>query len=235
MYFPALLDGALGPLAARLGSRATLDDPRVGRASGLPAIEVQLKKSAEWLSELGATYERGQFTTGIDRDVTEGTLRVKKADENVEVPVAVVAERRRSREVELRVYYHANLFAKADHVRAPYAVDNPSVALPSLVIDYLAARKRGDSTGALACFEENGVLRDSAGCAYGRANDTLRAFLEKSEAREWQACGYADDGRTCALEYTLVRHGAQDVPPAPGLAVFERGDSGLFRAIRVYE
>ena len=45
----------------------------------------------------------------------------------------------------------------------------------------------------------------------------------------------ADDGRTCALEYTVVRVHGKPVPPQAGLAVYERGESGLLHAVRVYE
>ena len=92
LYFPALLDGAPGPLAERLGPRSTLDDPRLGRAAGLTDIKAQLDKSAAWLAAASARYERGQFTTGVDSDVTEGVLTITAAGKEIEVPVAVVAE-----------------------------------------------------------------------------------------------------------------------------------------------
>ena len=45
----------------------------------------------------------------------------------------------------------------------------------------------------------------------------------------------ADDGRTCAFEYTLTKMNGRPVAPQAGLAVYERGDSGLLRALRVYD
>ena len=47
--------------------------------------------------------------------------------------------------------------------------------------------------------------------------------------------GRADDGSTCALEYTIVKMRGKGVPAQAGLAVYERGESGLLRAARVYE
>src|SRR5690242_15879161 len=96
VYFPAILDSALGPLSIRLGPRATVDDPMFGRTTGLPALDAHLKQVSEWLSKSGAVYTRGLFTTGIDRDVTEGRLAMKIDGAAVDLPVAVVAERRRS-------------------------------------------------------------------------------------------------------------------------------------------
>ena len=45
----------------------------------------------------------------------------------------------------------------------------------------------------------------------------------------------ADDGRICALEYTVVRVRGKNVPPQAGLAVYERGETGLLRSVRIYE
>ena len=236
VYFPALIEGALAPLAQRLGARATLDDPILGRAVGLAAIEAHLTKSADWLRQLGATYERGQFTTGVDRDVTEGVLTLQKEAQRLEVPVAVVAERRRSREVEVRIFYSTQAVG-AKAVACPLGPPDPAIVLPVLIGDHQEALRGGDITAALACFEENGVARDPLGGAFGKANTTLRQFHERMCGGGWEAQpgGYADDGRTVALESTLVRFGGKDVEPQACLMVYERGDSGLVRALRVYD
>ena len=106
VYFPSLLDvsmreKAIESLANRLGAKATVDDPLHGRATGLPGITAHLNKTADWLTEHSASYERIAFTTGTDRDVTEGTLALTFENKTLDLPVAVVAERRRSRRVEL--------------------------------------------------------------------------------------------------------------------------------------
>jgi hypothetical protein len=237
VYVPAILDGALLPLAQRLGARATVDDPILGRAAGLAAIEAHLAKSAKWLQELGARYERGQFTTGVDRDVTEGALTVTKDGRSFEVPIAVVVERRRSREVEVRIYYPPHLVGAKRTLRAELAAHDPSVILPTLVGEHVEALRRGDVEAALACFEEHGVARDAHGGAYGKANGTLARFHARRATGGWlaQLGGYADDGRSCAVEHTVVRIAGKDVTPEAGLFVYERGDSGLFRALRVYD
>jgi hypothetical protein len=235
VYFQALIEGQLGPFALRLGARATIDEPQLGRAVGMAGVEAQLGKTAEWLKKLGATYERGQFTTGIDRDVTEGTLTVRKDGAKVEVPVAVVAERRKSREVELRVYYAARLVTGHSAPRASLLGVEPSASLPTPVCDYAAAAKAGNVAAVLATFEANGVLRDATGGAFGKANGTLEGYYGKAVPLDLQIGGYADDGRACAVEYSVVRVGGREISAQAGLAVYERGDSGLLRAVRVYD
>jgi hypothetical protein len=79
------------------------------------------------------------------------------------------------------------------------------------------------------------VVKDATG-------GLLRAHYEKLFAAHPGSGGFevlkgarADDGRTCALEYTIVRVRGKAVPPQAGLAVYERGESGLLRAVRIYE
>jgi hypothetical protein len=250
VYFPALLDGALGPLTTRLGQRATIEEPMFGRAAGLAGLESLLKSVAAWLEKSKATYDRGQFTTGIDRDLTEGILNLAAtegnadalparlpSDKKIELPVAVVAERRRSREVDVRVYYSAALVSGKRVTRSPLARPSPEVIVPALVKDHLDALKKGDIAAALACFETEAVLREANNAAHGHVQGGMRAYYTRVATGGWdvQRCGTADDGRTVMLEYTLTRFAGKEVPPQAGLMVYERGDSGLFRALRLYD
>src|SRR4051794_21314929 len=105
VYVPALVSGALEALSRRLGNRATIDDPLYGRASSLSSIDPLLTRVAAYFAEAGATYEHVCSTTGVDRDAAEGRLAMTIAGEARALPIAIVAERRRLREIELRVYY----------------------------------------------------------------------------------------------------------------------------------
>jgi hypothetical protein len=235
VYFPALIEGTLGPLAQRLGARATVDDPILGRAAGLSEIESHLAKTAAWLRGSSASYERGQFTTGVDRDVTEGLLTMTKDGRTFDVPVAVVAERHRSRAVEVRIY-HATQPLGAKAVCRPLAPPETVPVAPAVIAEHQDALRRADITAALACFEEQGTARDGIGSAFGKADGALARFHETICGGGWTAIlgGYADDGRTVALENTLARFAGHDVPAQANLMVYERGDSGLVRALRMY-
>jgi hypothetical protein len=48
-------------------------------------------------------------------------------------------------------------------------------------------------------------------------------------------CTLTDDGVRCAIEYNCVRWGASDIPAQAGVAVYERGGSGLLVAARIYD
>jgi hypothetical protein len=243
----ALLAMQCEQLARRLGERATVDDPIFGRATGMPTLERYLREVADWLSKHSAAFTKVAFTQGSDRDVTEGTLALSFDGRRVSVPVAVVAERRKEREVEVRLYYSTDPIHGTRAVRAPLLPQNEKVAVPPPVAAHLEALARGDVDAIVSSFQPGASVRDAAGVTHTRTDSggALRAYYEKllrahtgGVARagvELLKGARADDGSTCALEYTIVRVHGKDVSPRAGLAVYERGESGLLRALRVYE
>jgi hypothetical protein len=251
LYFASLIvPDQVDQLVRRLGDRATVDDPIFGRTSGMPTLQRYSEEVAAWLQKHQGAFERVAFVTGSDRDVTEGSLVLTFEGRRVTVPVAVVAERRPEREVELRLYYSTKPIHGTRAVRSPLLPQNDEVAVPPPVTAHLDALSRADVKGVVASFEAGGTLRDSAGGIHvkegegGPLADYYRALFgaqadggggTPGAGLEVLKGARADDGTTCALEYTVVRVHAKDVPPQAGLAVYERGESGLLRAVRVYQ
>jgi hypothetical protein len=247
VYLPALVAAQPDQLALRLGDRATVDDPIFGRTNGMPALGRYLEEVAAWLSKRAATFDKVAFTMGSDRDVTEGMLGLTFEGRRVSVPVAIMAERRKEREVELRLYYSTKPINGAHAVRSPLLAQDDQIPVPPPVTAHLAALAKGDVGAIVASFEIDGTMRDPAGETYKRdeGGGSLKAYYERLFAPEGGAAatagievlngGRADDGSTCALEYTVVKVRGKGVSPQAGLAVYERGESGLLRAARVYE
>jgi hypothetical protein len=232
---------AIESLATRLGAKATVDDPLHGRASGTDGIGGLLNRTADWLAKHAGSYERLAFTTGTDRDVTEGTLALTFETKTLDLPIAVVAERRRSREVELRIYYATQSVANERKKRAPLVAPSADVIVPPPVASFLDALATGNVKGCVAAFAHDGAVRDARGLQHGQKDGALEAFIDGLVAGgafgaglELERGGEADDGRTCALEYTLIKARGRDVDPQPGLMLFERGESGLLSAVRIY-
>ncbi|MBV9950007.1 MAG: hypothetical protein JOZ69_24410 [Myxococcales bacterium] len=247
-------------LLRRLGGHASVDDPLFGHASGAPELERQLHEASHWLIARGATFEIFAFTTGSDRDVTEGTLTLTVDGERLSLPVAVVAERRPERRVDLRLYYAAHALPATPGSppgRATLVPRDDALSVPPPVAAHLLALTRGDLAALVASFEHGASLRDSAGKTFVKddgAGGALRAYYEKvlvsrgrlrpsaEPPRVPPAVGIdlakgarADDGRTCALEFTVTSAHGEGVAPQPGLAVYVRGESGLLRALRLYQ
>jgi hypothetical protein len=244
VYLPALVSAQAEQLIRRLGGRATVDDPLFGRTTGMPALARYLEQASAWLTERDGAFETLAFTTGSDRDVTEGMLTLTVEGKRVAVPVAVVAERRPEREVEIRVYYSTRAIQGAPTSRAPLIPRDNELAVPPPVAAHLFALERGDLNAVVAGFENGATLRDPAGTTHRKdaQGGALREFYEKLFATgptggrgvEVSKGARADDGRTCALECTVIRMPSGDVSPQPGLGVYERGESGLLRAARLY-
>ena len=245
VYVPALVSNQADQLVHRLGGRATVDDPIFGRTTGMPALESYLDQAAAWFKKRDGAFEMLAFTTGSDRDVTEGMLTVSVDARRVSVPIAVVAERRPEREVEIRLYYSTKPILGASTSRAPLVPREDQLPLPPPIAAHLDALGRGDADAVVASFEDGASLRDPGGRTHVKdgTGGAMRAFYEALFAQGPEGGrgvavvkgARADDGRTCAVEYTVTRMHGSDVSPQPGLAVYERGESGLLRAARLYQ
>jgi hypothetical protein len=228
VYVPALVSGALDALSRRLGNRATIDDPLYGRASSLASIDPLIGKVSGWFARQGTTYRHVASTTGVDRDVSEGVLAMTNGGAR-EVPIAVVAERRRLREIELRVYYAAEPSARA--ARPPLVTGSASFVLPQLVVGLVDALRRGAVESALAAFEESGRVVDARGVHHAKRDGALARFLEGLGALDLAVGGSADDGRTCCVEGAMASDGREQTA---AMLALERGDSGLVHEARLY-
>lgn len=231
VYVPALVSGELEALARRLGNRATIDDPLFGRASTLSSIEPLLEKLAARFERTGASYRHVASVTGIDRDVTEGVLEMTTPRGRSEVPIAVVAERRRLREIELRAYYAT--FGEERKARNLVVESRADAIVPQIVAHVLEALRRGAVERVLAAFEEGSRFVDPTGHAHAKRDGAMAAFLSRLGLVDLVPAGVADDGRRCCLEVIAARLRPLDTPEPAALS-FERGDSGLLRELRLY-
>ena len=186
---PSLVSAQAEQLVRRLGDRATVDDPIFGRTTGMPALARYLEEVAAWLNKHDGAFDKVAFVTGSDRDVTEGTLSLTFEGRRVQVPLAVVAERRPEREVEMRLYYSTKPIKGTRAVRSPLLPQDDEVAVPVQVAAQLEALSRADIGGVLASFEDGARLRDAAGETHAKTGNggPLRAYYEKLRRHgQWQ-------------------------------------------------
>ena len=177
----ALVSAQADQLVRRLGDRATVDDPIFGRTTGMPALARYLEEVSAWLGKHDGAFDKVAFVTGSDRDVTEGTLSLTFEGRRVRVPLAVVAERRPEREVEMRLYYSTKPIKGTRAVRSPLLPKDDEVAVPVQVAAQLDALSRADVDAVLASFEDGARLRDAAGETHVKSTEggPLRVYYEK--------------------------------------------------------
>ena len=175
------------------------------------------------------------------RSVGEAVLHLGGEDGRVDLPVAIVADRRSDGWIEeVRIYYSSWPLTGRHANRPPLLQPDPELREPDAVGDYQRALAAGDLDAILASFEPGGYAREPAGGDYvHRGPEGLREFYEWLFSNEGgiplEHCSVTDDGRTCALEYNVVRWGQTELPPQAGIAVYVRGESGKLAAARIYD
>jgi hypothetical protein len=240
-FLDALARGFTSEIAEHLADEAVIDDPREGRVTGTEPVHRWLVAAHGWLASLGACVEPVRVTRAGDRAAVEWLARASVAGAARQLPIASVTE------VEphgllraVRLYYSSWPLEGRHRLRGRVVPARRGLALAPPVGAYQAALAEGDVEAVVACFEPDACAREPAGEPWvHRGSEALRAFyaalfangggipLEHGDA--------VDDGTACALEYTVVRWGKTELPPQAGVAVYERGASGLLRAARIYD
>ena len=242
VFFPALLSDSQVELGKRLGSRAKIYNPIFGAAAGPTEVPGRLKELAEWLSDKSASFSTSCTVVGIDRDVTEGTLSMRLDEQHIELPVALVMERKKAREVDLRVYHATRPLTRWQAARPPRGQREKDPAVPAHVAEHLALIRLGDVDALVAGFETDGSVRDGTGKVHARTSGAMHGFYVKllqsgPAANDWQpvVISVVDDGRTCAVEYETSKLRGGEIAPKEGAMIFERGASGLLTSVRIYD
>jgi hypothetical protein len=242
-YFEGILadepDALVRSFAAR---QPVLDDPRVGYVEGTRELRAFASGTAEWLRERDAVVENVALTRTSTRTVEEVVLNLLADDGGrVELPVAVVSDRNPDRTLKVIRVYHSTWPLTGQHrVRPPLLPADPNLNVEGMPGDYQRALAEGDLEGILATFEPDGYAREPSGAAYlHRGTEALRNLYAHMFANSGgiglDHCTLTDDGVRCAIEYNGVRWGTTEIPPQAGVAVYERGGSGLLAAARIYD
>jgi hypothetical protein len=159
----------------------------------------------------------------------------------VELPVAIVRDRNPDRTLKaIRVYHSMWPLTGSHNVRPPLLQEGPSLHAEGVPGDYQRALAQGDQEGIVGTFEPNGYAREQSGertCiaaqrVYGSYNAHMFA---NGGGTPLEHCTLTDEGARCAIEYNCVRWGVTDILPQTGVAVYERGSSGLLSAARIYD
>jgi hypothetical protein len=175
------------------------------------------------------------------RGFEEVVLHLDGETGRVELPVAIVADRRSDGRIEeLRIYFSNSQLAGRRATRPPLLQPDPSLRGSGVVGDYQRALAAGDVEAIVATFEPDGYAREPAGSLrVHRGREGLRSFYEllfsNGGGIPLEPCAVIDDERVCALEYNVVRWGRAELPPQAGVAVYVRGPSGRLAAARSYD
>jgi hypothetical protein len=242
-YYEGILADEPNALMRSFAARQpVLDDPRVGYVEGTRELRAFASGTAESLREREAVVENVALTRTPTRTVEEVVLNLLADDGGrVELPVAVVSDRNPDRTLKVIRVYHSMWPLTGEHrVRPPLLPADPNLHTKGTPGDYQRALAEGDLEGIVATFEPDGYAREPSGAAYlHRGIEALRDLYAHIFANgggiKLEHCTLTDDGVRCAIEYNGVRWGNTEIPPQAGVAVYERGRSGLLGAARIYD
>jgi SnoaL-like protein len=241
-YFEGILAEEPEALVRSFAGEPRVNDPRVGFFEGARKLRAFVSGTVDWLREHDAVVENVALTRTQSRTVEEVVLHLL-SDEGarVELPVAIVTDRNPDRTVKTIRVYHSMWPLTGEHaVRPPLLPADPGLHAEGAPGGYQRALAGGDLAGIVAIFEPDGYAREPSGGAYlYRGAEALRKLYAHLFASgggiSLEHCTLTDDGVRCAIEYNCVRWGVSDIPPQAGVAVYERGSSGLLAAARIYD
>jgi SnoaL-like protein len=241
-YYEGIMANQPEALVRSFAGQPRVNDPRVGYVEGARELRAFVNGTADWLRERDAVVENVALTRTQSRTVEEVVLHLLSDDGvRVELPVAIVSDRNPDRTIKtIRVYHSMWPLTGRHTVRPPLLPEDPRLHVEGAPGDYQRALAEGDLAGIVSTFEPDGYAREPSGGAYvHRGAEGLRELYTNMFANGGgiglEHCTLTDDGVRCAIEYNLVRWGVTDLPPQAGVAIYERGSSGLLAAARIYD
>jgi hypothetical protein len=240
-YFDGLMAGELGALVESFAGEPELQHPVRGRIKGARAFEAFVAETNEWLAQHHVSVSEVQRVVMEHKGFEEVVLEFDGENGRIGLPHAMVADHDSGgRLTELRIYFSSWPLIGRHGNRPPLLQPDPEVRESDVVGEYQRALAAGDVDAIVATFEADGYAREPAGGEHvHRGSDGLRDFYEQLFSAgggiPLEHCATIDDGRSCALEYNVVRWGQTHLPPQAGVAVYERGPTGKLAAARIYD
>jgi SnoaL-like domain len=240
VFVDAVVRGAVSDAAECLARGCTIDDPREGRVGGKRGLERWVASEHAWLERLSARPAPVRLTVEGRTAVLEWLFHVRVEGGDRHLPVAFAADEGAEGRLEaVRIYHSFWPLERRHRMRGRLLPARRDLALRPPLDAYQRAFAAGDVDGVLSCYAPTATVREPAGEPFlhrgQRGLRRLYGALLVDGGISLEHARVTDDGRACALEYTVVRWGRTDVPPQAGLAVYERDVAGLIQASRVYE
>jgi len=240
-YFAGLMAGEIDALTRSFAGEPELHHPIRGRVRGARAFSEFAAETKTWLEQRNATIEDVGVIVSERRGVEEVLLHLGGEAGQVDLPVAIVADRQPDRRIdELRIYFSTWPLTGRHANRPPLLQPDRKLREPDVVGEYQSALAGGDLDAIMAAFEPGAYAREPAGGRYiHEGPEGLREFYGQLFSNDGgiplEHCTVTDNGSACALEYNVVRWGRTELPPEAGIAVYVRGENGGLAAARIYD
>ena len=247
-YLPLLVAGDADGVLALFGkNEPVIEDPRAGRVTGVEGVRRFVAEATAFWAEGSTTVLHLRTTKSEVRTVSEDILSYQKEDWHngaLELPGAVVASVDADQMITaLHVYFTNWPFNRRHTIRPAFVSPEPAADHTDIVARYVEEGLMiGDVSGVLNTQDADLYFREPSGPPYvhwGRA--AVGKFYEGllgQGAAHLEPNTVTDDGRCSIMEFSVFGWNGEQWPKEKhqaGLAVYERGESGLLRAIRLYD
>jgi hypothetical protein len=239
-YFDGLMTGETDALVESFAGAPEVHVPMRGRVKGIRAFEAFVSETSSWLRQRNVSVEDVEHVITEGHGFEEVALHLDGDNGPVELPVAVVADRRHDGRIdELRIYFSNTPLGRHAN-RPPVLQRDPDLRLSDIIGEYQRALAAGDVDAILATFEPDGFAREPVGTRHMHGSeDDLRRFYEllfsNGGGIALEYCAVIDDERVCALEYNVARWGETELAREAGFAAYVRGPRGKLAAARTYD
>jgi hypothetical protein len=239
-YFDGLMTGETEALVNSFAGVPEVHVPMRGRVKGIRAFEAYISETSSWLRQHNVSVQDIDHVVADGHGFEEVVLHLDGDTGPVELPLAVVADRRPDGRIdELRIYFSNTPLGRRAS-RPPMLQRDPDLGLSDIVGEYQRALAAGDVDAVLAAFEPDAFAREPGGARHVHGNDDeLRRFYEglfsNGGGIALEFCAVIDDERACALEYNVARWGETQLAPEAGFGVYVRGPQGRLAAARTYD
>jgi hypothetical protein len=165
-YFDGLVVGDPDPLVESFAGEPEVHDPVRGRIKGVAPFRDFVIETSAWLREHKASIEDVEHVVLGQRGFEEVVLHLDTDRGVVDLPVAVVADRRADGRIEeLRVYFSSGPLAGRHTSRLPLLQPDPSLFVPDALTEALSAFYEPLSAPGDATVEACALVDGGRACA----------------------------------------------------------------------
>lgn len=238
-FYNLLLDGEINNIKAMFAGEPLLNEPTKGIIKGDSQLDHFTRNYRHWMQRRNPSVKHSACTITDKRIVEECVLHLRDKDEAIDLPVAIVADLKNDKLSHVRIYYSMWPLFNKHMVRPPILTDLEAIMLPPPVEDYMKKLDRGNAESIIKLFGPDGYVREPSGEGFKHAGpDGLKNFYNAALAEggiSLKPCTCTYDGVKCAVEFNIYKWGKTALPPQAGVAVYEKGSSGLLAAVRIYD
>ena len=238
-FYAGILGGEIETLLSLFSDEPLINTPLQGEIRGKANFIRYLSDQRTFLKEHEAKAELFALTDTDQRIVVESVLYLKHGSKNIDLPVAIVADRSRNTASEIRVYHSTWPLTGKHAVRPPLMSPAMHLDEPLIIEKYMDELAKPDKAAILELFEEDGYVREPSGSSYKHSGPAGRKEFYDAALAEGgislKHCTATFDGTRFIVEFICDEWGKTKLPPQAGMAVYEMGKTGKLFAVRIYD